>query len=79
MTELTFNALLNAAQSRAEEQRKRYCNTAALRDLSIAITAIEDALTRYNSAQYHERLTWKRVDPDMPETAADLAAYRIGG
>ena len=34
------------------------------RDLALARTHLEDALTRYNSAQYHRRGTWKRADPD---------------
>lgn len=34
------------------------------RDLSLAITHLEDALTRYNSACYRIDGTWKRRDPD---------------
>lgn len=34
------------------------------RDLSIAITHLEDALTRYNSARYRRAGTWQRAEPD---------------
>lgn len=34
------------------------------RDLAIAKTHIEDAQTRYNSARYRMKGTWKRADPD---------------
>jgi len=39
----------------------------AARDLALAKTHLEDALTRYNSAQYRAKGTWKRADPDVGE------------
>lgn len=35
------------------------------RDLALANTHLEDALTRYNSARYHALGTWQRRDPDL--------------
>lgn len=32
--------------------------------LGLAIEALEEAQTRYNGAQYHDRGTFHRVDPD---------------
>lgn len=62
----TFNQLLNEALGIAQARRVDAATTFdAARDLSIAITAIEDALTRYNSACYRIAGTWKRVDPDL--------------
>lgn len=34
------------------------------RDLELAQQHLQDALTRYNSAQYRLRGTWERRDPD---------------
>lgn len=36
------------------------------RELALSRTHLEDALTRYNSAQYRKAGTWKRADPDAP-------------
>lgn len=62
---MTFNehglAMLQMASNRRDEA---YGQDAALRDLSIAITHLEDALTRYNSACYRMAGTWKRADPE---------------
>lgn len=60
----TFNELLNHALKMATDQRNSTPISDAARDLSIAITHIEDALTRYNSAQYRESGNWVRLDPD---------------
>lgn len=35
-----------------------------LRDLALSRTHLEDALTRFNSAQYRLRGTWDRRDPE---------------
>lgn len=65
---MTFNELLNLALEIANQRRAFAAGNAgkfeAGRDFSIAITAIEDALTRYNSGMYHLAGTWKRADPD---------------
>lgn len=38
------------------------------RDLALAKTHLEDALTRYNSARYRMGGTWKRADPDKEDS-----------
>lgn len=65
----TFNMLGNAMQEMAEQQRNQASDGAVGRDLSIAITHLEDAMTRYNSAQYRRKGVWKRADPDATPTA----------
>lgn len=63
MQEATFNELIEEAIDRAQQQRTGRTGEAA-RWLSICITHLEDALTRYNGAQYHHKGTFKRDDPD---------------
>lgn len=65
MHEETFNELVSQALAQAESRRAVAHTPEEARDLSIAITHLEDALTRYNSSRYRHRGTWKRVDPDM--------------
>lgn len=71
----TFNEHGNAMLQQAHQLRRDVFDgkvasdapanrDAAGRDLSIAITHLEDALTRYNSACYHLAGTWSRRDPD---------------
>lgn len=59
----TFNELVEKALDLAQTQRQSRTGESA-RWLSIAITKLEEALTRYNGAQYHHRGTFKRPDPD---------------
>ena len=60
----TFNEHVNAAVGIAAAKRAGTSDGAVARDLSLAITHLEDALTRYNSSRYRERGTWRRDDPD---------------
>lgn len=73
--ELTFNELLAlAGQKLAEKvggklgermpEPLAQFSTDIGRDLALAHTALEDALTRHNSACYRIAGTWKRADPD---------------
>ncbi len=71
---LTFNELLALAgqklNEKAEVVRNSMGNSDELsvidagRDCSLAHTALEDALMRYNSVRYRIDGTWKRKDPD---------------
>lgn len=71
---LTFNELLALAGQRLDVRAGQVRHTMgnsdeqatidAGRDCSVAHTALEDALMRYNSATYRLKGTWKRVDPD---------------
>lgn len=60
----TFNDLGNAMLDIAREKRSKTSDPDVGRDLSLSITSLEDALTRYNSAAYRLRGTWGRQDPD---------------
>lgn len=64
MEEETFNQLVNEAITIADGRRDKAQAPGEARDLAIAITALEDALTRYNSSRYRSKGTWKRADPD---------------
>lgn len=64
---LTFNELLALAGQRLESMQQAAQADAdrdAGRDTALAFTALEDALTRHNSARYRLAGTWKRADPD---------------
>jgi len=67
---LTYNQLGNAMLEKLEEltdsdEVMNHDDWYLIdRDLAVARTALEDALTRYNSAQYRIRGTWERRDPD---------------
>lgn len=67
---MTYNEHGNAMLAIAGDKRNSCdpqndpAQMAAARDLSLAITHLEDALTRYNSACYRLAGTWNRRDPD---------------
>jgi hypothetical protein len=65
----TFNEHGNAMMVLIEEKAESASafDGPARRDLALARTHLEDALTRYNSACYRINGTWKRADPDTPE------------
>lgn len=64
LKELTFNEIVGEAIDRAKALRESARGGDEGRDLSIAITHLEDALTRYNSSRYRRFGMWKRADPD---------------
>ena len=67
VVDLTFNELIAVAGTCLEPMQQKAQATndrEAGRDTSIAFTALEDALTRHNSAKYRLAETWKRADPD---------------
>ena len=64
MNEYTVNELVNEAIKRADEFRSNTADSGAARDYSLAITHLEDGLTRFNSAQYRLAGTWNRRDPE---------------
>lgn len=61
---MTFNELVNAALLIATDKREAASSGDEARDLSLSITHLEDAMTRYNSSRYRNQRTWKRADPD---------------
>jgi hypothetical protein len=63
MDGLTFNELGAAMMERINTQLLNATGDTA-RDLALARTHLEDALTRFNSAQYRLAGTWKRADPE---------------
>lgn len=63
----TFNELGAEMQAILDERRAEAGQSEAGRDLALAATHLEDALTRYNSARYRMMGTWKRADPDRME------------
>jgi hypothetical protein len=64
VTELTFNEHGAEMMKELERQIDECGRSEAGRDLALSRTHLEDALTRYNSAQYRKKGTWKRADPD---------------
>jgi hypothetical protein len=66
--ELTFNELVALAGERLERLEKSEepsrVSIDEHRDLWLSRAALEDALTRYNSACYRRHGSWKRADPD---------------
>lgn len=85
--ELTFNDHVNAAIDIARVARGESrlmsrdpltvapevgaMHNDAARDLSLSITNLEDALTRYNSARYRQAGMWDRADSDKVITAKE--------
>lgn len=63
----TFNDFGASMMEILEEQLGSGHDGSVARDLALSRTHLEDALTRYNSAQYRIRGTWKRLDPDKME------------
>ena len=61
---MTFNEHGNAMLARAKYLRESATGDAA-RDLSLSITHLEDALTRFNSALYRIQGMWVRRDPEV--------------
>ena len=61
---MTFNELVIEAVAIAKAHRSTTSDPEEGRDLSLAVTHLEDALTRYNSSRYRRAGTWKRADPD---------------
>ena len=59
----TFNELVNEALERAST-RRQLAGPEAARDYSIAITHLEDALTRFNGAVYRDEGKWNRADAE---------------
>lgn len=71
--DLTFNELIALAGQKLNKKAELVKDleiqsiteaVEAGRDCSIAHTALEDALMRYNSASYRIEGHWKRLDPD---------------
>jgi hypothetical protein len=67
---MTFNQHGNTMLDLIAQQKLLEGDGAVLRDLALAATHLEDALTRYNSAQYRRKGTWNRADPDFGSGAA---------
>lgn len=63
-TAATFNELGRQMQAILDLTRDEAGQSGAGRDLALAATHLEDALTRYNSGRYRMLGTWKRADPD---------------
>jgi hypothetical protein len=64
-SDLTFNMLIANAIARAEEERTAATTQPEARDLSLSITHLEDARTRYNSSRYRRKGAWQIHDPDL--------------
>lgn len=60
----TFNEHGKAMHALINEKKLEAVDGGAARDLALANTHLEDALTRYNSACYRIAGTWKRADPE---------------
>jgi hypothetical protein len=61
---MTFNDHGAAMQQRIEELLDMPYDGDVKRDLALARTHLEDALTRFNSAQYRLLGIWNRRDPE---------------
>lgn len=61
---MTFNEHGAAMVSQIEALQGDVGRSDAGRDLALSLTHLEDALTRFNSAQYRIAGTWKRADPE---------------
>lgn len=61
----TFNELGAEMMARLEELLGTGEPGTVKRELALSKTALEDALTRFNSACYRMAGTWKRADPEL--------------
>lgn len=61
---MTFNELVNEAIEKAKAHRD-LSGPEAAREFSIAITSLEDALTRFNGGVYRRAGTWNRADAEQ--------------
>ncbi len=61
---MTYNEHGNEMIKILDEAIEAEGRSDAAREFALARTALEDALTRYNSGRYRQLGVWKRVDPD---------------
>jgi hypothetical protein len=66
VSDLTFNQLIENLLHIAREERTAASSAEEGRDLSLCITHLEDARTRYNSSRYRRMGEWQIRDPDLP-------------
>lgn len=66
LTDYTVNELGSEIHDRINALRNKPYGGEVQRDLALARTHLEDALTRFNSAQYRIKGLWERRDPEAP-------------
>ena len=76
---MTFNEYGNAMIDQASSLRQSAATPEEGRDLSLAITYLEEALSRYNSSRYRAMGVWKRADPDAALAAVADERVPQGG